>query len=86
MNLSNSSDAPVVEVDSRRRISLSKIGRPEYTRYFVHEEQDGTIVLTPAVVMTAFEARVLANPELARRFQEASVRDKWEEVDLDALE
>ena len=86
MTLTTSSDVPVVEVDSRRRISLSKIGRPEYTRYFVHAQPDGTIVLTPAVVMTALEAKVLADSRLARRFQEASVNDEWEDVDLDALD
>jgi hypothetical protein len=84
--MSATTDAPIVELDSRRRLSLSKVGHPEYTRYFLHEEPDGTIVLTPAVVMTAFEAKVIAHPELARRFEEASVDDDWEELDLEALD
>ncbi len=77
--------APVVEVDSRRRVSLSRTEQP-FDRYFLTEQPDGTIVLTPAVVITAFEAKVLQDPELAKRIHEASPDDDGvTEVDLDGL-
>ena len=57
----------LVELDDRRRVSLGKIGRPEHTRYIVEEEPDGTLVLTPAVVMSELEAKLLANGELVER-------------------
>ena len=57
----------LVELDDRRRVSLGKIGRPEHTRYIVEEEPDGTLVLTPAVVMSELEAKLLANRELVER-------------------
>lgn len=77
--------APVVEVDSRRRVSLSKTER-SYDRYFLTEQPDGTIVLTPAIVITPVEARVLENPALVRRIQEAKPDDEgWIDVDLDEL-
>jgi hypothetical protein len=60
----------VVEVDSRRRISLGKFGRPEDTRYIVQEEEDGSITLTPAVVISAQEAKLLRHPELVQRIQQ----------------
>ena len=47
----------MLTVDSRRRISLGPLA--EYARYLVDVEEDGTIVLTPAVVMPAAQARLL---------------------------
>jgi len=47
----------LLEVDSRRRISLGSLAA--YNRYFAAVEEDGTIVLTPAVVMPAMEAEQL---------------------------
>lgn len=49
----------MVELDERRRLSLGKVGR--HTRYLVREETDGTLIFEPAVVMTEFEASVLAD-------------------------
>lgn len=59
----------LVELDSRRRISLGRLGRPEHHRYLVTEEPDGTLVLTPAVVMTAHEAALLRRPDLVERIE-----------------
>lgn len=59
----------LVELDSRRRISLGRLGRPEHRRYLVTEEPDGTLVLTPAVVMTAHEAALLRRPDLVERIE-----------------
>ena len=50
----------MLEVDSRRRISLGPLA--EHDRYLVDVEEDGTIVLTPAVVMSAAQARLLQPP------------------------
>lgn len=58
----------VLEVDSRRRISLGPLA--EHDRYLVEVEEDGTIVLTPAVVMSAAQARLLAAAETSRRIDE----------------
>lgn len=41
----------LVEVDSRRRIHLGDMGK--HHRYLAHTEPDGTIILTPAVVVPA---------------------------------
>lgn len=64
-------DQTVVELDDRRRVSFGRIGHPEHRRYLVREEPDGTIVMTPAVVMTETEARLLANPELTAQITRA---------------
>jgi hypothetical protein len=58
----------VLEVDSRRRISLGALA--EHDRYLVDVEEDGTIVLTPAVVMSAAQARLLAAVETSRKIDE----------------
>jgi hypothetical protein len=58
----------LLELDARRRVSLGAIA--SYDRYLVDVEDDGTIVLTPAVVMSAAEARLRAAPETARRIDE----------------
>lgn len=57
----------LVELDSRRRITLGRLGKPEHQRYLVHEEPDGTLVFTPAVVMAAYEAALLRHPELVEQ-------------------
>jgi hypothetical protein len=58
----------LVELDDRRRISLGKIGR--HSRYLVHEEDDGTIILEPAVVLSEAEARLMANAELVSQIED----------------
>lgn len=59
----------VIELDSRRRLSLARIARDEDERYYVDTNPDDTIVLTPAVTMTSFEAALLRDPELVERIQ-----------------
>ena len=58
----------VLEVDSRRRISLGSLA--EHDRYLVEVQEDGTIVLTPAVVMPAAQARLLMAAETSKRIDE----------------
>ena len=62
-------DEVVLELDGRRRVSLGRVGRPEHRRYLATEEPDGTIVLTPAVVMSEMEAKFLANRKLVERVE-----------------
>lgn len=52
----------LIELDDRRRVSLGKLGH--HQRYLVHEEPDGTLVLTPAAVMSEAQARLLAHPDV----------------------
>ena len=59
----------LIELDDRRRASFGRIGRPEHRRYLAHEEEDGTLVLVPAVVMPESEARLMANPELVTQIE-----------------
>jgi len=54
--------AIMVELDEQRQLSLGKVGR--HSRYLVREERDGTLIFEPAIVLTEFEARVLANEEI----------------------
>ena len=59
----------LVELDSRRRVALGRLGKPEHSRYLVTEEPDGTLVFVPAVVMTAHEAALLRNPQLVEQIE-----------------
>lgn len=59
----------ILELDDRRRVSLGKLA--EHSRYLVRKEDDGTLILEPAVVLTAFEARVLGSPEMIAKLREA---------------
>jgi hypothetical protein len=58
----------LLELDSRRRISLGQLAT--HDRYLVEVEEDGTIVLTPAVVMSAAEAQLHAAPETEKGIDE----------------
>ncbi len=52
---------PVIEVDARNRVTLP--GKA-HRRYLVHEQDDGTVILEPAVVISELEARYRVNPDL----------------------
>ena len=68
----------LIELDSRRRLALGRIGNPEHTRYLVDEQPDGTLVLTPAVVMSQQEVALLRNAELVARLEaEAADPASW---------
>jgi antitoxin YefM len=55
-------DDVLIEVDDRRRVTLGKLAG--HRRYLAHAEGDGTVVLTPAVVMPEDQARLLARPDV----------------------
>lgn len=58
----------LVELDSRRRAALGRLAH--HDRYLVTEEPDGTLIFTPAVVMTDLEARLLRNnPKLVEALE-----------------
>jgi hypothetical protein len=58
----------LIELDDRRRVSLGKLGH--HARYLASEQEDGTIILEPAVVLTEAEARFLTNSELVATIEE----------------
>ena len=60
----------LIELDARRRASLGRVGRPEHTRYLVSEEDDGTLILTPATVVSDLEARFLQDPAVLMRIED----------------
>lgn len=70
-NMSSSGEGTLIELDGRRRASLGRVGRPEHTRYLVSEQEDGTLVLTPAAVVSDLEARFLHDPSLLARIEDA---------------
>ncbi|KAA0234606.1 MAG: hypothetical protein JJLCMIEE_03079 [Acidimicrobiales bacterium] len=57
----------LIELDSRRRASLGKIGH--HDRYLASEQPDGTVILTPAIVISQLEARFMQNPALINRIE-----------------
>jgi hypothetical protein len=63
-----------LELDSRRRAPLARLARDRDTQFLASVDEDGTIHLTPAVVLPAYEARLRSRPELVGRL-EASVED-----------
>ncbi|MBZ4612393.1 hypothetical protein [Mycobacterium avium] len=58
----------VIEVDSRRRISLGKLGH--HDKYLATEQPDGTIMLEPAVILSAAEHAYLRNAGLQRQIED----------------
>ncbi len=59
-----------VDVDSRGRVSLGKM-RGEVKRYQVRALEDGEIILTPVVSVSARELAMLPNPAMSRRLRSA---------------
>jgi hypothetical protein len=79
----------LVELDSRMRVPLRGLVAEGQSRFRAEVLDDGTIMLSPAIVLTAREAELLANPERVE-----SIREGLEDVrggrvsvlDLDGLE
>ena len=46
----------IITLDTRRRASLGKVGRPQDTTYEVTEHDDGRIELTPVVFVPTGKA------------------------------
>jgi hypothetical protein len=73
----------LIELDERGRAALKAHGGKPGARYIADFLPDGSIHLTPAVVMTAAEAAMwMHNPEVAAYL--ASGEFDGEEIDLDA--
>ena len=73
----------LIELDERGRAALRAHGAKPGARYIVDLLPDGSIHLTPAVVMTATEAAMWThNPQVAAYL--ASGAFDGEEIDLDA--
>jgi AAA domain len=47
----------VIEVDSRGRTNLAKVRSQAWDRYLVEESEDGVLMLTPAITITAAQAQ-----------------------------
>jgi hypothetical protein len=60
----------VVEADDRGRVSLGRAGAKLNHRYVAHMEPDGTVILTPAAVVTSDEARFLQNTGLVEQIED----------------
>ena len=52
----------LLAVDNKRRVALGRLGRSADTHYIARDEPDGTVVLTPAVVMPSSQARFMTDP------------------------
>lgn len=67
----------LVEVDSRKRVSLGPAAREPGTQYMAEVDEDGIITLTPAVVMSEVEARLLQRPDILASVHKAITDDVW---------
>jgi hypothetical protein len=63
-------------VDERGRTSLARVRSHDYDRYLVEEFDDGTLVLTPAVTISALELATLRNPEVMKAITDAKSGDR----------
>lgn len=52
-----------VEIDSRGRLSLGKVAKAG--TYLATTQDNGTIILEPAVTITATELAIMRNPKVA---------------------
>jgi hypothetical protein len=63
-------------VDERGRTSLARVRSHDFDRYMVEEFEDGTLVLTPAVTVSAVELAALRDPALIAAVVEAKTSDR----------
>lgn len=72
----------LIEKDSRGRVSLGSVLKVD--RYIVSTDDQGRIILEPAVVMTATEERLLTDVAFRRQMTVAA-SEHAEPLDLDRL-
>ena len=65
-------------VDERGRTSLARVRSHHYDRYIVEEFPDGTLVLTPAVTISAVELAALSDPMVRAAVAAAKSGDQSE--------
>jgi hypothetical protein len=58
-----------LQVDSRGRVTLGRLAAEGVRHYLAHPQPDGSILLEPAEVISAAEARLRENPELLARLE-----------------
>ena len=63
-------------VDERGRTSLARVRSHAHDRYIVEEFPDGTLVLTPAVTISAVELAALRDPAVRAAVTEAKSGDR----------
>jgi hypothetical protein len=63
-------------VDERGRTSLAKVRSHQFERYTVEEFEDGTLVLTPAITVSAVELAALRDPAVRAAIAEAKGGDR----------
>jgi hypothetical protein len=71
---------PELVVDERGRTSLTRVRSHDYDRYLVEEFPDGTLVLTPAVTISAVELAALRDPVVRAAIAEAKSGDRSDMV------
>jgi hypothetical protein len=67
----NAAEEVLVELDERRRVYLSKVGRSTDRRYLVRTHPDGTMVFTPATVVPTHVLRLMERPDIVASIQNA---------------
>ena len=65
-----------ITLDSRGRTSLARVRTHNFDRYMVEEHEDGTLVLTPAVTISALELAALRNEAVRKAIKEAKTGDR----------
>ncbi|HVE46757.1 MAG TPA: hypothetical protein VNA57_08435 [Acidimicrobiales bacterium] len=63
-------------LDDRGRTSLARVRSHNYDRYTVEEYPDGTLVLTPAVTISAVELAALRDDKVRDAIKEAKTGDR----------
>ena len=62
--MASAAEDVLVELDERRRVYLSKVGRSTDKRYLVRSEPDGTMIFTPVTVVPTHVLRLLERPDI----------------------
>lgn len=68
--------AKEVTLDSRGRTSLARVRTHNFARYTVEELPDGTLVLTPAVTISALELAALRDNTVREAIRKAKSGDR----------
>lgn len=73
----------ILDLDSRRRVSLGSLFDESVTHLIAHRFEDGSVMLEPASVVSKLEQRFHSDPTAASEARQAAASGTAKKIDIE---
>jgi hypothetical protein len=73
----------ILDLDSRRRVSLGSLFDESVTHLIAHRFEDGSVMLEPAVVVSKLEQRFHSDPTATSEARQAASSGTAKKIDIE---